>query len=278
MITRRAAFAGAVAAAGVLALSAPGVPAATAPTCGKTDPKTGKTPRGTATLNEQSAVTDQAFKRESGHKTLLLSFNVGGCELAPDAPAPALEVNPRKGSDELPDSALTMKSSTPDGTTLDVKLDVNSAKFDPGSYGSVIVLRAPYMQTSRTPIAVSRSDNRVWVPALIGILAALGGLFLFNFAKKIGKSKLEVSRLALAGVAAIGAIAGAVAVLVNYYNQDVWTFSENWWSAVVTGFTGATTGVMAGLLGDIWSSEEAGDDEPEHRERRDAEEREPAHA
>src|SRR5215218_7132612 len=106
MTRARAGLATTVAVAGVLAVFAPGAPAAT---CGKTDPKTGKTPRASATLNEQSAVTDQAFKRDSGHKTILLSFNVGGCELAADAPPPAMEVNPRKGSDELPDSALTIK-------------------------------------------------------------------------------------------------------------------------------------------------------------------------
>jgi hypothetical protein len=280
MITRRSAVAGAVVIAGALAVSAPTAPAATAPTCGQVDAKTKTIARGTPTLNEQNAVTDQTFKRDTGHKTIFLSFNLAGCELATDARPPAVEINPRKGTDELPTDAIKLKGATPDGTTLDVKLDVDSAKFDAGSYGGLIVLRAPYMTTSRTPVAVSRSDNRFYLPALLGVIAAIGGLALFNFARKIGGAKLKVGRLALLGVVAIGAVAGAVAVLVNYYNQDVWTMGDNWWSAIVTGFTGATTGVMAGLLGDIWTkSDKAGGHKPEgdeRDERVEAEEPEPA--
>ena len=260
MTTGRAGLASAITIGALLAAFPAGAFAAT-PTCGKADSKTGAVAKGMPSLNEQNAVTDQTFKRDSGHKTIFLSFNLAGCELASDAPPPAVEINPSKGADELPADAVTLKGATPDGNTLDVKLDVDSDKFDAGSYGGLIVLRAPYIATSRTPVTVSRSDNRAWLPALIGALAALGGLFLFNFARKLGKAKLKVSRLALAGVAAIGAVAGAVAVLENYYNQDVWTFGENWWSAVVTGFTGATTGVMAGLLGDIWSSDDEGEDD-----------------
>jgi hypothetical protein len=267
-------------AAVLLAAVPAAAPAATAPTCGQADPKTGKVAKGAPTLNEQNAVTEQVFKRDAGRKTIFLSFNVAGCELAADAPPPAVEINPRKGADELPAEAITLKGATPDGTTLDVRMDVNSEKFDAGSYGGLIVLRAPYMATSRTPVTVSRSDNRVWLPALIGALAAFGGLALFNFARRIGGAKPKVGRLALAGVVAIGAVAGAVAVLVNYYNQDVWTFGENWWSAVVTGFTGATTGVMAGLLGDIWSKPDKGEgDDPPAADRgghRAAEDRVPA--
>ena len=261
MTTRRTGVASAVVAALLLVAGPPAAQAATAPICGKPDPKTGKVAKGAPTLNEQNAVTEQVFKRDAGHKTIFLSFNVAGCELAADAPPPAVEINPSKGADELPSEAVKVKGVTPDGTTLDVKLDVDSEKFQAGSYGGLVVLRAPYMATSRTPVTVSRSDNRVWLPALLGAIAALGGLLLFNFARKISDHKLKVGRLALAGVAAIGAIAGAVAVLVNYYNQDVWTFGENWWSAIVTGFTGATTGVMAGLLGDIWSKPAKGEDD-----------------
>lgn len=228
---------------------------ASAAVCGTTEADSGDTIRGTLALDEEDAVTDRVFHRDTGHKTLSLIFKVGGCVLAADAPQPTLDVIPRKGSEELPANAVSLKRVTPDGSTLDVLIDVDSGRFDPGSYGALVVLRAPEVATTRTPIAVSRSDNRWLIPALIGIVAALAGLALFTLGQVARKATLASRRL-LALVAGIAAVAGAVVVVVNYTNQEVWTFGENWWSAAVTGFTGATSGVMAGLLGGVWKTED----------------------
>lgn len=38
----------------------------------------------------------------------------------------------------------------------------------------------------------------------------------------------------------------------SYWDQDVWTFDANWRATAVAGFTGASTGAIAAVLGTIW--------------------------
>ena len=226
---------------------------ASAATCGEKDPTSGKTLRGVLALDETQAVIDAAFKRGTGHRTLSLIFKVNGCELADNAARPTLEVNPRKGQDELPADAISIKGATPEESMLEVKLDVDSDKFKAGSYGASAVLRAPYMNSSRTPISVSRSDNRWWIPAGAGALAALAGLLVFTLLQLVGKAKLLItSPLVLALVGLVGVVAGAFLAYVSYTDQEIWTIRENLVAAATAGFGGATGGVMAGLLAGIW--------------------------
>jgi hypothetical protein len=227
---------------------------ASAAPCGSTDPKTGTPLRGTLILNQEQAVTDAVFKRKTGHKTLALIFSVTGCEVATDAPQPALDIGPRKNTDELPDNALPLRRVVPDGTALEVDLNADTAKFKPGSYGALVALRAPYLVTSRTPVSVSRSENRVLIPLGWGALAALVGIFLYSLRFALQRKKPNISVGWGAVVVLVGAAVGAVLVLVSWGAQDVWTFGDNWKSSGVIGLSGATSGVMAGFLGSIWGN------------------------
>lgn len=227
----------------------------TAATCGEKDPMSGQITRGVLALDWAQAVIGSVFKRDTGHKTLSLIFKVKGCELAQTVSPPVLEINPRKGIKELPQDgdAVSIRRVVPDGSMLDVKLDVDSAKFKPGSYGALVVLRAPYINSSRTPVSMSRSDIRWWLPAGVSALAALAGLFVFTLLQIVRKAKLAVSKpvvLVLVGVVAVGA--GALLGYINYANQDVWTAGENLVATATAGFGGATGGLMAALLGRIW--------------------------
>lgn len=227
---------------------------ASAATCGTKDAKTGTELRGTLTLDQENAVTDAVFKRETGHKTLALIFGVAGCEIASGAPAPAFDTGPRKNTDELPDTALSVRRVVPDGTSLEVDLTVDTARFDPGSYGALVALRAPYLITSRTPISVSRSEDSALIPLLYGAIAGIVGLLLFSLTYLAKGQRPNVSVVLGVVIVAVAAGAGAVLVLINWGSQDVWTFSENWKSAGVTGLAGGTTGVMAGVLQSVWTS------------------------
>lgn len=227
------------------------VPAsATAATCGSTS----AAGRGVLNLDADEAVTDAVFRQRTGHKTLSLVFRVNGCDLPANAPPPVLEVNPRRGLDELPDSgaAITVRRVVVDGPSLDVLLDVDAGKFDPGSYGASLVLRSPYLSPSRTSVSVSRSEHRALVPAFVGALAAAAGLLVFGLLQTVRHARLVVgSRVVLGLVLLVGVAVGAILGYVNYRNQDVWTFSENWIAAATAGFGGSTGGVMAGLLGGL---------------------------
>ena len=86
-----------------------------------------------------------------------------------------------------------------------------------------------------------------------GALGAFAGFLLFAFTRMIKGNDLLVGGPLLAGVFIVSLFAGMVAAYTtNYLNQDVWTVGENWWGALVVGFTGATSGVMVGLLSAVW--------------------------
>lgn len=224
-------------------------------TCGQKDATTGQSVRGVLALDETQADTEATFKRDTGHKTLDLVFKVNGCKLAQGLVTPTLDVNPLKGKGELPDggAAVSIKRVESEPSTFDVLLDVDSGKFKPGSYGATVVLRAPYVDSSRTPVTLSRSDNRWLIPAGLGALAALAALLvvtLLHYFK--GPPLAEHKALGLVAVAVIGIGAGALLGFVSYQNQDIWTFKDNWLATATAGFGGATGGVMTGLLGAIW--------------------------
>ena len=222
--------------------------------CGTTA-STGEVYKGFLALNENTAVTEKQFKRSTGQGTLSLIFRVSGCDLPAEAPPPTMTQLPRPDTVDLNKEAIKFESATLDPHSLEVLLDVDAQKFDPGSYGALLALRAPYIATTRTPIAVSRSENRGWIPLLWGALSAFVGLVIFSALKFIGRIALNVKPVWLIFAAAVACGSGAAVVYANYADQEVWTFGDNWLAAAGTGFSAGTSGVMTALLAAMWRAD-----------------------
>ena len=229
-------------------------PAAGAVECGKADPKTKLPARATLTLDDKSAVTNLVFKRHRNVKQLSLVYNVTGCDLTGNEVPPAILVLPRGGGDQLPDGVVTFKRQDTDGSAYFLSLAVDAHKFDPGSYDGLIVVRARYLAPNRTPIAVSRSENSVFIPILIGGLAGLAGIAWFAAAKFLAREKLDIATKWVGLAVALAILAGIWAALKIYTDQDVWTFDDNWRTTAIAGFTGASTGAMAAVLAALWKA------------------------
>jgi hypothetical protein len=230
--------------------------------CGEPDTSTtpARTPRATLTLDGTSKTTI-TYGRDTKPETLDLLFAVTGCELdAGSVKAPSVEVRPKAGSPQLPAAPRTsgpnpptnvimLKNFTPELSTLEVELEVDAEAIDPDSYEAYVVLRAPYMVSTRTPIAISRSEDNWVIPALIGAVAGLLGFAWLALSKIITKNELTISWAWLVPFGLVAAGFGAFAVVSAWSDQDVWTTSANWQAAVVAGVTGATTGAMLTLIG-----------------------------
>jgi hypothetical protein len=218
---------------------------------------TGEVRKGFLALNENTARPEKHFKRSTGHGTLSLIFRVSGCDLPTDAPPPTMTPLPPPVGEELDKDkdAITFESATLDPHSLEVLLDVDAQKLDPGSYGALIALRAPYIATTRTPVTVSRSENRVWIPLLLGAVSAFAGLLIFSVLKFLGRITLNVRPWWLIFAAAVACAAGAGVVYANYADQEVWTFGDNWQAAFGTGFSAGTSGVMTALLAAMWRTD-----------------------
>jgi hypothetical protein len=240
---------------GLMLLSAP--PASAAP-CGQPDrqntPQDAQGARATLTLDERSSKTHLWFKRETGHREISLVFRAAGCDLPSRLPDPRLVVLPEQGSWELPDGVLTVKSAEVFGAEFLLKVDVDASKFKPGTYDGKLVVRSPYLNSNRTPISVSRSESRIWVPMLVGAITGLAGLIWFALLKGASQARLTVEPRWLLVLSGVCMVAGMVAVFISYWDQNVWTLDENLIASAVAGFTGATTGAMAGVLGVIWAT------------------------
>lgn len=229
--------------------------AATAATCG--EPESDATGAGAAkatlTLQEDSTA-DVSYKRSTDPKTLLLIFRVTGCELAKTQKDPDFEVVPRKDFDELPAGVITLLRARQDGTELSMRFSVDANKFKPGSYGSLIELRAPYLTLSRTPVSVSRSEDNWLVPFCIGALSGFVAILWFGLLKFFAREKLLIKWPWLIVVVIAGAIFGGLAVASSWWDQDVWSVDANLKAAIAAGVAGATTGAMLGLLGTVWQA------------------------
>ena len=221
--------------------------------CGDVDPATKQSTRAALTLDENS-VTNLSYKRKTNTRTLLLIFKATGCDLGSSQPDPRVDVLPKQGSDELPDGVVSLKTAVPDGSDLSVRLGVDEHKFDPGSYGGLVEMRAPYLNTTRTPIAVSRSENRIWIPFGLGALAGLVSILWFGALKFLSREKLQINGWWLTGVAAAACAFGGFAVVSSYVDQEVWTLADNFKAAILAGIAGATTGTMATMLAVIWKA------------------------
>jgi hypothetical protein len=86
---------------------------------------------------------------------------------------------------------------TPDveGSRYIVHLKVSSDTFDPGSYSGLAEIKAGWLQTVRTPVSISRSENRAWVPLRWGAAGPPAGLCLFAILRWFRNNALLVSRL-----------------------------------------------------------------------------------
>ena len=234
-----------------------GPPAASAAPCGRPNPHAkppSATPvRAMLALDDKSSRTTLAFKHDRGHQGISLVFTATACELPASPEKPKLVLLTKAGSKDLPDDALSVKSVEADGEEFILKVDVNANRCAPGTYDGQLAARAPYLApTNRIPISVSRSENRLWVPLLIGAIAGLAGLLWFGLLRTASQTALSVSRIMLMFVTLACMLAGALTVFISYWDQDVWSIGDNFIGAVTAGFTGATTGAMAGLVGVVW--------------------------
>jgi hypothetical protein len=225
-------------------------------------PKTcSETAKGTLAVagKADELVMDATFKRQTGTRHMTLVYDVTGCQLADTAPRPTepLPIYPPKTGDAIPDGAIELArapSIENAGKRYLVPLTVRSRAISPGSYSGLVETASPVLNPVRTGVTVSRSENRLWVPIVWGVLGALGGFGLFAALRLFKQNDLRVNGWLLALAAVISLIVGAIAALTtSYLNQDVWTSSSNAWAAVVIGFTASTSGVMTALLAAVWS-------------------------
>jgi hypothetical protein len=228
--------------------------AAHAVNCGAPDPNTGQSAKAVLTLDADSD-PDAIYKRGSGTRTINLIFKADGCTFDGSQAEPEMTVVSKNDAEEdLPQSAVTLRSAAFDDSEMTLNLQVDSEKFDPGSYGGLVEVRAPYLATTRTPISVSRSHDAPWLPILIGALAGLVAVLWFVATKFATRNELLIAPYWLIVVVIGGVAIGAFTAWSSYQNQDVWTWDENGISTFLAGVTGATTGSMATLLTALWKS------------------------
>lgn len=239
-----------------LALGVVPASSAAAAVCG-TSAASGEVYKGFLALNENTASTDLRFERSTDPGTLSLIFRVTGCDLAPGALEPTMTVlpPPRGGEKKVNDDAVEFKSAQADPHSIEVLLDVDPDYVDPGSYGALIALRAPYIATTRTPISVSRSEPNALIPLGWGALWGVLGMAFFSLLRRIKRIPMTVSRRWLFFAGVVAACVGAAVVYGNYLDQEVWAFEQNGLAAAGTGFSAGTSGVMTTLLGAMWGSD-----------------------
>jgi hypothetical protein len=236
----------------LVALGFASVPASGAVRCGSADPETNATARATLTLQDDS-VAGIAYGRDTDDRTLLLRFRAEGCELAPGGAAPDLEVVPKQGLEQLPDGVVSLVRARRDGNEFSVRLAVDPDRFDPGSYGGFVEIRAGDVTTTRTPIALSRSESNLAWPLLIGAIGGLAGLVWFALLHSARGTVDGRFRALHYGVVFIAAsVAGIFSVTTQYLDQEVWSVEDNGLAALVAAFTGATTGAMATAISVLW--------------------------
>jgi hypothetical protein len=246
------------------------------PVCGTTPPGASQPVKATLALadTDPETVTAALYGRRTGVRQLTFVYTVSGCKLTnglalPDDPPP---IGPPKDDkvDTIPKGVIRLDGRPEaDGQQYVVHLQAFTAppaytdpstgkkltpKFDPGTYGGFLHLKAPWMHRTGTLVAVSRSENR-WLAVLAGaVIGALGGFVFFMLLHAFARATLLESgwRIAIAGAISIG-VGAYVAYTTNYLNQDVWTFGANIIALLTAAFTAATSGHLAtGLLGKVY--------------------------
>jgi hypothetical protein len=211
-----------------------------------------QTSRATLTLDDQS-VTSVAYGRGTDPpRTLLLRFKAAGCTLPDNVSKVSIEVVPKQGMPEIPSGGVSLLRARVDDDEFSVRLSSDTAKFEPGTYAGFVEVRTPYTLTARTPVSLSRSESNPLWPILIGVIGGVIGLGWFWFLNKAKGATAQIKGMQYLIVFGAAAVAGIVAVLASYWDQEVWTLGANGKAAAFAAFTGATTGAMATALGVLW--------------------------
>jgi hypothetical protein len=242
----------------VIAATAVALPAsASAALCGATDARTGRSVTGTLTLDPDSVAT-KAFKRSTGTKQLYLNYRVAGCELAPTGPAPAVLIHPAKGDgDDFPVGSLTPKDFVRQPGRVAFDVDVDLGKLRSGTFSGLAEVDVPGLDSALTPVAASHSSGPFW-PLVLAILGALGGVVTTVLLGR-RSSKMDLTPLQEGALLAAGVVAGVLAGIGTWVNQDVWMlWSSNFLGTLAAGYTFATTGTVL-TLAKILSGEEPDD-------------------
>jgi hypothetical protein len=195
---------------------------------------------------DPDSVTTIAFQRDTDPQWLLVRFNASGCEL-PIGHRPTIDLLPKQNAKNIPERAVVLVAARPAGTEYTLKLLADPAELTPGTYEGFLEVRATNINTTRTPISLSRSEDNEFLPLAIGMIGGLASVIWFlglHFAQ--GAKSPRPYHYVLAFVAA--ALFGAFSVETAYRSQEVWTLSDNFSSAAVAAFTGATTGTMLAAL------------------------------
>src|SRR4051794_22688333 len=235
-----------VPAAALAATLASASPAAAA-TCGAAAPKSNAAPKA-ALQPDPDSVTAIAFKRDTDPQKLLIRFKASGCELPPHPGAPTIDVLPKVNVKNIPDGALSGPKVVADGTSYALAFRVDPARFDPGSYGGFVEVRASFLTTARVPIALSRSESNEAMPIVLGLIGGIASLVWFLGLRLAKGATTRIKWWHCVFGFAAAAVSGVIAVETAYRAQDVWSLSENAGSALAAAFTGATTGAMVVAL------------------------------
>jgi hypothetical protein len=189
--------------------------------------------------------THETFKRHKAGGLLYLVFTVVGCDLSRTI-RPAVTLEPAEDLSPLPQGAVRFSPSA-DTDELEIFLDVDPDKFDPGTYGGLVRVHDPSLIRTRALITVSRSESRVWLPILIALVGALVGVLSLVIPSAVG-GKLAISNVQFIAVVAFAVIAGVIAAFPSYWNQEVWTLDDNGWATAAAAFAAATAGSIAVLI------------------------------
>jgi hypothetical protein len=228
------------------------VPSAGAATCGLRDEKTGTIPVGQLTLNSASR-TDVVYKRSTKPRSILLVFDVKGCTLeAGHQPDPDVAVTPTNSpGEDLPEDALTQPTvALRGGREVEYEFPIDPRHLTPGSYFGAIEMRSAYLKTARTPVSVSRSESKWWIPVLYGAAGGFAGIMWFVIVSLASSALPDKSWWTLL-IIGLGVVFGGIGGYLSWRNQDVWTAADNAWATIGAGFTGATTGALAALSAEL---------------------------
>jgi hypothetical protein len=228
----------------VAAASCTAGPAAGAVQCGATDPATKQPAQATLTLDDNKTTPSKAFKRSTKKAVLPLWFSISGCDLDAAEPKPTLEALPIKGSDDIAD-AISLKRALSNGSDFVLMIEIDPKKFDPGSYESAVIAKAPYLASNSTAISVSRSENSIWKILGWGAAAAVAGL-VWLLGLKGFNHNIGLARLLLLNVLAFGA--GVYAGWSNWHSQDVWMSDDNLAALLGAAFVATSAGAIATVV------------------------------
>jgi hypothetical protein len=246
------------------------------PVCGSVPKGTSQPVKATLALadTDPETVTAALYGRTTGAKQLTFVYTVTGCQLTdtlapPEDPPP---IGPPKDNKvaTIPKGAIRIEGRPEvDGNQYVVHMQAFTApprysdartkksiapRFDPGTYGGFVHLKATWMHRTGTPVAISRSENR-WLFVLgAAALGALGGFVFFMLLHAFSRSQLLASpaKVAIAAVVSVG-VGTYVAYTTSYLNQDVWSFGANTIALLTAAFTAATSGhLVTGLLGKVY--------------------------